>query len=85
MLLRLKAAFLAMVTKFTMALTYLKASMFVFVLCMPLVRILNWVFVLVEPFLLLFCVFIFSLFLTILSSKKVVIFIYKVMLSFYVG
>ena len=65
--------------------TYLKASMFVFVLCMPLVRILNWVFVLVEPFLLLFCVFIFSLSLTILSGKKIVIFIYKVMLYFYAG
>jgi hypothetical protein len=59
---------------------YVQASMFVFVLCMPLVRILNWVFVLIEPLMLLVYVFIFSILLTILSGKKIVIFFYKLML-----
>jgi hypothetical protein len=71
--------------RFNTTFMYLKSSIFVFVLFMPLVRILNWVFVLTEPFLLLFYVFIFSLSLTILSDKKVVIFIYKLMLLFYSG
>lgn len=64
---------------------YVQASMFVFVLCMPLVRILNWVFVLIEPLMLLVYVFIFSILLTILSGKKIVIFFYKLMLFFYSG